>query len=300
MSAETLDGAGAPFGADDATARAEPRSPASAEGFFQVEGDALIPASFATSPWGQVLHGRLIGGLAARAAEQARAADPELACSRLTVDMFRSAALKPVTVSTTPVRAGRRIVVLDVTIEQDDGPIGAGRVVLLRRSEQPAGNFRPAPTWDARPQGAPLPATSRRWTAPWESWRVGAHDTPGGMMTDGLWIRDIHPLITGEDLTPLVRLAMAADLSSPVSNSSDHGLSFINADYTVYLGREPEGEYIGIQPSAHVSDRGVAAGQCVAHDLRGSVGFVTTAAVANPTMGSRPANANAGTGTGTA
>jgi hypothetical protein len=85
---------------------------------------------------------------------------------------------------------------------------------------------------------------------------------------------------------------MAADLSSPVSNSSDRGLSFINADYTVYLGRDPEGEYVGIQPAAHISDRGVAAGHCVVHDLLGPVGFVTTAAVANPTMGTRPATAN--------
>ena len=290
MSAETLGGA------DDAAVQAMIQSPASADGFFRVDGDKLVPAAFATSPWGPVLHGRLIGGLTARAAEQARSADPELACSRLTVDMFRSAPLKPVRVSTRPVRSGRRIAVLDVTIEQDDGPVGQGRVVLLRRSEQPAGNFRPAPAWDApTPQqlGPPQPATSRRWTAPWESWRVGSQDTPGGMMGDGLWIRDTHPLITGERLTPLVRLAMAADLSSPVSNSSDRGLSFINADYTVYLGREPEGEYVGIQPAAHISDRGVAAGHCVVHDLRGPVGFVTTAAVANPTMGTGPANGNA-------
>jgi hypothetical protein len=80
---------------------------------------------------------------------------------------------------------------------------------------------------------------------------------------------------------------MAADLASPVSNSSTQGVSFINADYTVYLGREPQGEYIGIQPSGHVSERGVAAGHCVVHDLRGPVGLVTTAAVANPTMGSQ-------------
>jgi hypothetical protein len=290
VSAETLGGA------DDAAVQAMTRSPASTDGFFRVDGDTLVPASFATSPWGPVLHGRLIGGLTARAAEQARAADPELACSRLTVDLFRSVPLAPIKVVTRPVRTGRRIAVLDVTIEQDDGLVGQGRVVLLRRSEQPAGNFRPAPAWDApTPQqlGSPQPATSRRWTAPWESWRVGSQDTPGGMMGDGLWIRDTHPLITGEQLTPLVRLAMAADLSSPVSNSSDRGLSFINADYTVYLGREPEGEYVGIQPAAHISDRGVAAGHCVVHDLRGPVGFVTTAAVANPTMGTRPANGNA-------
>ncbi|MGH3292655.1 MAG: hypothetical protein ACRDP7_12685, partial [Trebonia sp.] len=212
----------------------------------------------------------------------------------------RSAPLKPVRVSTSPVRTGRRIAVLDVTIEQDDGPVGQGRIVLLRRSEQPAGNFRTAPAWDAPTPLQLGPAQAfrgHRWTPPWESWRVGGQDTPGGMMGDGLWIRDTHPLITGEPLTPLVQLAMAADLSSPVSNSSDRGLSFINADYTVYLGREPAGEYVGIQPSAHISHHGVAAGQCVVHDLDGPVGFVTTAAVANRTMGTRPVNGN-GNGNG--
>jgi hypothetical protein len=85
-------------------------------------------------------------------------------------------------------------------------------------------------------------------------------------------------------LTPLVRLGMAADLASPVSNYSTRGLSFINADYTVHVGREPEGEHVGIQPSGHISQPGVAAGHCVVHDQRGPVGFVTTAAVASPTM----------------
>jgi len=264
----------------------------STEGFFRVEDGSLVPAAFAASPWGQVLHGRLIGGLTARAAEHARAADPDMFCSRLTIDMFRSAALAPVRVSARPVRAGRRIAVLEVTVEQDDGPVGQGRVVLLRRSEQPDGKFRPQPAWDAPlpPQLGPPSAPGRRWTAPWESWPVGGPagpDNPGGAMADGLWIRDIHPLVGGEPLTPLVRVAMAADMSSPVSNYSTSGLSFINADYTVYLGREPQGEYVGVQPAGHISERGVAAGHCVLYDLRGSVGFATTAAVANRMMGAR-------------
>jgi hypothetical protein len=41
------------------------------------------------------------------------------------------------------------------------------------------------------------------------------------------------------------------------------------------------GEYIGIQPYGHVSERGVAVGQCVVHDLAGPAGFVATPAVAN-------------------
>lgn len=265
-------------------------SKVSDDGFFRLDGEALVPAAFATSPWGEVLHGRLIGGLTARAAELARAADPELTCSRLTVDLFRSVPLAPVRVTTRPVRAGRRIAVLEVTVEQDGGLVGQGRAVLLRRSEQPAGTFHPLPGWDAPtpPQlGPPAPAAPRRWTPPWESWVVagpGGADGAGTGLSGGLWIRDIHPLIAGEELTPLVRLAMAADLASPVSNYSDRGLSFINADYTVYLGREPEGEYVGVQPSAHISERGVAAGHCVLHDLRGPVGFATVAAVANPAM----------------
>ena len=261
----------------------------SADGFFRADGDTLVPAEFATSPWGRVLHGRLIGGLTARAAEQTRADDPGLACGRLTVDLFKSVPLKPVRVSTRAVRQGRRIAVLDVTVEQDDTLVGQGRAVLLRRSEQPEGDFAPVPAWDAPapPElGPPLERSpGNGWTPAWEVWRVGG---PGNGLSGGLWMRDTHPLIEGEPLTPLVRLAMAADLASPVANSSAGGLRFINADYTVNLGREPQGEYIGLQPSGHLSDHGVAAGRCVAHDVGGPVGFVTTAAIANPLMGSHP------------
>ena len=288
MSAEPASGTSTPFRGEDGAAQASPAPPASAAGFFSAEGDTLVPAAFATSPWGRVLHGRLIGGLTARAAEQARAAAPELACCRLTVDLFRSVPLAPVRVSTRPVRQGRRIAVLEVTIEQDGEPVGQGRAVLLRRSEEPEGTFRPVPAWDAPAPprlGPPESTANGRWSAPWESWRV---DGANGGLTKGLWMRDVHPLVTDEPLTPLVRLAMAADLASPVSHFSNHGLSFINADYTVYLGREPQGEYIGIQPSGHISERGVAAGHCVVHDVRGPVGFVANAAVANPTMGGPP------------
>lgn len=249
-----------------------------AEGFFRADGDALVPAEFATSPWGQVLHGRLIGGLTARATERVRAEDPDLACGRLTIDMFRSAPVAPVRVTSRTIRSGRRIVVLEVTIEQDTGLIGQGRAVLLRRSEQPAAPKLRTPRWDAPAPselGPPRsPRAGRTWTAPWHSWGVG--QGPGGM-----WIRDIHPLVTGEEPTPLIRLALAADLASPAANSSDDGLHFINADYTVHLGREPRGEYIGIQASGHISDRGVGAGHCVVHDLEGPVGFIATTAVAN-------------------
>ena len=36
--------------------------PGAGEGFFRADGDDLIPAEYSASPWGAVLHGRLIGG----------------------------------------------------------------------------------------------------------------------------------------------------------------------------------------------------------------------------------------------
>jgi hypothetical protein len=267
-----------------------PRGSAAVEGFFQVDGDDLIPTEISASPWGPVLHGRLIGGLTARAVEQARAQDPELICARLTIDMFRSAPLAPMRVSVRPIRAGRRIAVLEVTVEQEKGPIGQGKAVLLRRSEQPEGTFRQTPAWASpAPEqlgpprspagGKGLSRTGYRFAAPWQSWTVAG---PSGPLSDGIWIRDVYPLIAGEELTPLERLGMAADLASPQTNSSDRGLPFINADYTLYLGREPQGEYLGIQPYGHISERGVGVGEAVAHDVAGPLGFIATTVVANP------------------
>ena len=123
----------------------EPEAAGTAEAFLHADGDAVIPTQLAASPWGPVLHGRMTGGLAARAIERVLAEDPDLICTRLTIDMFKSAPLAPMLVSTRTVRSGRRIRVLEVTVEQDGIPIGQGKFVLLRRSEQPEGTFRQTP-----------------------------------------------------------------------------------------------------------------------------------------------------------
>lgn len=254
--------------------------PAGARGFFfGHDGDSFVPEPVSKGPWGDTLHGRLLGGLTAREVEAFRADDPALACARLTIDLFRTAWLTPLRVETRLARRGGRIAVLDVIIEQDGEAIGQGRAVLLRRSEQPEGPLRPTPRWAVPGPAGEGNATTRRspFAPPWESWSVSATD----WIQDGVWIRDIHELVEGEPLTPLIRSALAADLVNPVSNSSPGGLSFINADYTIYLGREPRGEHIGIEPYGHISEAGVAAGQCIAHDAEGPFGYVTTAAVAN-------------------
>lgn len=253
------------------------------QSFFVPDGDVLVPQPLAKGPWGQTLHGRVFGALCARAVDEYLIADAGLICARLTVDIFRAATMDPVWVTTRVVRQGRRILVLETRIEQENGPVGEGKAMLLRRSEQPAGELLETPRWDVPTPldlGDPRPTEPGR-VAMWDSWLISDVSSNEFRLRGGLWMRELHDLVQGEPLTPMVRLGAAGDVAHPVANSSTTGLGFINSDYTIYLGRQPRGEYLGIQPYGHVSEAGVAAAQCIVHDLDGPVGFFATAAIAN-------------------
>jgi len=254
-------------------------------GFFAVDGDSLVPRAFATSPWGGILHGRLVGGLAARETDQALARDEELVCARLTVDMFRSVPLAPLSVSGRVIRDGRRITVLETTVAQCGEPIGRGTAVLLRRSEQPPSVPAQLPAWDAPCPDSSMPPVLAPddWAPPWDLWpawpaRPGQREAG---MRAGIWMRDTHPLVDGEPLSPLVRVSIAADMVSPVANFGADGLGFINADYTIYLARAMRGEIVGIQPRGHLSHDGVSAAQGIAHDADGPFALLGATALAN-------------------
>lgn len=248
--------------------------------YLRTDGEDFVPMPIARSYWGQTLHGRVIGGLVARAAQIDSADDPGLVCSRLTIDMFRTAQLAPVQVTTRRIRDGRRIRVIEVTVTQAGEAVGQGKVVMLRQSEQPEGQFLGMPAWSGASPGelgAPsVPAPGGQWTAPWDSWPVTAADGT----RDGVWLREPLDLVEGEGITPLIRLVLNADLASPMVHSSNLGLGFINADYTVYVSREPVGDLIGLQPLGHTSSGGLAVGQCAVYDAQGPLGYIGVCAVA--------------------
>jgi acyl-CoA thioesterase len=108
--------------------------------------------------------------------------------------------------------------------------------------------------------------------------------TAGGFGADKqkrTWFRDTRNLVAGEELSPLVRAALASDFTNPFANSSDQGLHFINADITMYLARLPHGEWIGFEVTGHISSEGIAVGQCTMYDTHGAIGLSSVSAVAN-------------------
>jgi hypothetical protein len=232
-----------------------------------------------------MLHGRLLSGLAARAVEQ-EAHDPALRLARLTVDMFRSPPMEPFTCTTAVLRDGRRVRVLDVSIASAGFEVARARALLVRTGDDVVSDAWRPPAWDA-----PDPDELDRWQSEVEP---GAADDLGWdirLVNDGgfwaaerkrVWTRDRSQLVAGEELSPSVRAALAADLPNPLANAGSEGLSYINPDLTLFLARPPVSPWIGLEVSNHVAAGGVAVGECVLYDVDGPIGSSTVCGVTNP------------------
>jgi hypothetical protein len=256
------------------------------EPFFSVGDDGVAtPRPQARSPWSpDMMHGRLLAGLAARRVELEHL-DDGLRPVRLTIDLFRSPPMEPVVESSRVLRAGRRIKVVEVVQTIAEVEVARSVVVLMRTGEHPNGAVWTPDPWDvAAPDDVPGPPDSpMRQLTSMQIRPIGGM----GMGADGqrrVWLRDERPLVDGEEITPFVRLAMASDFASPLANSSTEGLRFINGDITLLVGRLPEGEWIGIEVGAHIGHEGIAVARCDLYDGHGRVGFVDISAVTNAPM----------------
>jgi hypothetical protein len=248
--------------------------------FFTIDGDHYVPTTAGRGPWDpNSLHGRVIIGLLGHEIERLHG-DPAFIPARLTVDMYRLPDLSPVQVTTRVVREGRRIKVVDA--EFISGGVSAGRATcqLLRRTEQPEGAIWKPADWDVpRPDEIAPPAPNGNPMAGMWAMRPIA----GGFMTAErrmTWMSEVRELVEGRPLTPFVRVAVAADFASPAAHAGDAGLKYINSDVSVYLHREPVGEWIGFEVTDHGATDGVAYGATRLYDETGPIGSAACCALA--------------------
>lgn len=255
------------------------------EPFLHRDGDAYTPTMKANGWWreGGNLHARVMIGLFAHVIEK-EFGEPDFQPTRLTADLYRLPDLSPLTVTTRLVRQGGRIKLIEA--ELFSGGVSSARAScqLLRRGQQPeAPLWSPAP-WDAPPPEQ-VPPPSKPFTDRWEMrpilppGLVVANDlrAPGPRRT---WLREVRPLVGGEPYTPFSRVATGVDYTSPIANGAETGLDFINSDVTLYLHRQPVGEWIGYEVADHQSADGIAVGNCRLHDIQGPIGFSSCAALA--------------------
>lgn len=262
------------------------------------------PTVSARGPWDpNSLHGRVISGLIAYEVETNYSDASELKnfqVTRLTVDLFRPPPMSPLFTVGEVIRSGRRIKVIDVRISTDFHDrgiteIARGRVVMLRRSENPPGSIWSPPPWNLKPPNEdhpPLNDTSSDSGSNLPMWQtVEAGQNSGGQYSSSVdnqelpvrklaWIRETHSFISGERTSPLVCVAQVADVANPFANSGTKGLNYINADVSLYLQRNPVGSWIGTEAFYHDAYDGVAVGTIALYDRQGRIGTSTVCGLA--------------------
>lgn len=87
------------------------------------------------------------------------------------------------------------------------------------------------------------------------------------------WMRMRHPLVAGEEPSPLQRVAIAADSGNGVSAALDHQRHlFINPELTVHLFREPAGAWVGLEARTSMAHEGIGLAESRLYDVSGPIG----------------------------
>lgn len=248
------------------------------EPFFRKDGDLFVPTSAGIGPWDKnSLHGRVIIGLLGAEIEK-RHGTPEYMPARLTVDMYKLPDLSPIEIVTRIVKDGYRIKVIDA--EFISGGVSAGRATcqLLRKTENAAGAVWKRQPWDAPHPDQVAQAPQSPMGGMWKMKPISGEMRKAEPRR--VWMAEVREVVGGDPLTPFVRVAVAADFVSPFAHVGDQGLGYINTDVTVYLHREPVGEWIGFESLTHDATDGVAVGSCLLHDAQGDIGLASCTALA--------------------
>jgi hypothetical protein len=256
---------------------------ADATAYFEPDGARFVPRRMAKGGWGESVSGHVVGGLLGWAAER-MVDDDELQPARLTVDLPRPTALEPIELNTRVLRDGKRLRLVEATLIQRGNAVARATALFLRRCEQPEGevwteqvSMPPLPP-DDEVAKAPLFVRTYGWGAPVQNPDPSWAGETGAKFA---WLNLAVPVFDGEPLTPLVRAAMAADVTASLCNWGTAGLEFINADYTLTLGRLPEGPALGMASHSHYSSVGVATGSATLFDRHGAVGSCVSVALAH-------------------
>ena len=87
------------------------------------------------------------------------------------------------------------------------------------------------------------------------------------------WFRLAHPLVEGEEPSPVQRAVAAADFGNGVSRELEwEQWLFINTDLSVHLHRPPRGEWVALDAHTVIEPAGIGIASSVLHDEHGPLG----------------------------
>jgi hypothetical protein len=257
----------------------------SCEPVFEGSDGRFVASEAARGPWdARAQHGGAAAALLMRAFEQLPSADG-LALARVTYELLRPAPIGAVEVRAEVVRPGGRVQVLEGSMVADGVEVVRARALRVRRAQAPDAGAVAGDSLPPGPSaGRPLelqPPFSPMFTP--DAVEIRFVSGAWGTSPCTAWFRLRRPLVSGEAPSPLQHLAAAGDFGNGISAtlSWDRYL-FINPDLTLYVEREPVGEWICLESQTRIHAGGIGIAESVLYDERGRVGRATQALLVAP------------------
>jgi Thioesterase-like superfamily len=219
-----------------------------ADAVFRIDGDMAIPSRHAAGPWNALhQHGSAPSSLIAWACEKIPTPVP-MRVTRMTIDLMRPVPIAPLTIRSRIIREGRKIQLCEIQLFAQETEVVRASVLKVRTTDvvlPPEAAFRccDLPLPDAGREASEIAGADNPFLASM-SMRV----VKGGLRLPGpgaIWFRAERPIIEGIGISALMRAAITADFCNGVSSVLDFSAwTFINADLTISLARDPIGEWI--------------------------------------------------------
>ncbi|HEX3689542.1 MAG TPA: thioesterase family protein [Solirubrobacteraceae bacterium] len=261
----------------------------SVDAVFVQDGHGFRATELALGPWYPgALHGGAPAALLVHAVNGHSAADG-LRLARITYDFVRPVPQADLTVAVEVVRPGRRVTLLDVSLRDGEGiEVTRARALLVRPSDVSA--HEPAaggpPPFPGPEQGVrnDWEGEHRRRMFATEAMEIrfvrGRFLEPGEATA---WFRLRHPLVEGQPIDPLERVAAAGDFGNGIAAVLDWDeYLFINPDLTLYIERPPVDEWVALESRTRIEAGSVGVAESVLWDRRGRIGHATQSLVVGP------------------
>ena len=245
---------------------------------FERDGARYVPTQLARGPWSpKALHGGAPAALFATVCEQ-HDPGPAAFVARLTVELLRPVPLVPLVLDVRTIRPGKKVQWLAAALKDEHDHEVAHATVLRIRSDDVDTSGSVHPEVDAPPP----PDAVEVMKFPFGEGAVGfwnVHDVRlvRGSWTEpgpgAAWFNLRCPVLPGEPISPIARVAAAADFGSgvctPVRMTK---AAAINPDLTVHVHRHPVGDWVCLESGGWAQPHGVGMAETRLHDERGVIG----------------------------
>jgi len=252
------------------------------DAIYCVDGNRVVTGANAAGPWDATMqHGSAPAALAVWAAEAIPTPGP-MRLARVTIDLMRPVPLAPLTIETEILRQGRKIQLCAVRLLADNVVVVAATILKIRTQAL----VLPSDVANVAVE-LPGPDQLRDEKVEFSSSPFvtgislrAARGRFGVRGPGAIWYRVDRPLVEGAAVSQAMRAVVAADFCNGTSPALDfREWTFINADLTVSLARQPIGEWILVDAESQVGPDGAGLAMARLADTDGYFGRVVQSLV---------------------